>query len=152
ARTNKKAPFPFAVYTLICLTTCTSPDSKDAFLGVFLKLCWNLMCRAQNAVLITLDGMRWVQDSLGFKFAHTKTDQDGKHSNMVRHVFANPLRPEVCPILALAIFLLLNPLEEDQEFLFDGGHQYNRYQHDLNSLLRRELKDGIRDLGWEPTD
>lgn len=45
--------------------------------------------------------------------------------------------PEICPILALGIYLLTFPLQASQLSLFPGSNQYDRY----SKLLQRVFKD-----------
>ena len=106
------------------------------FAHVFSVLCWNLMCRAGNCVNIMLPHMSWCDDSLTISFAHTKTDQMGKKSKEVRHVYANPANPRICPILSLAIYLTCFPRSPGETRLFAGDVQYDRYC----KILRRTLE------------
>ena len=47
--------------------------------------------------------MEWKEDSLQIFFSQMKNDQMAEKPRDPRHVYANPLMPEICPILALAI-------------------------------------------------
>jgi hypothetical protein len=62
---------------------------------------WNLIARVGNVRLILVKHLRRRGDHLEVFFAHMKTDQEGNHARIPRAVFANPLQPEVCPVLAL---------------------------------------------------
>lgn len=59
-----------------------------------------------------------------------KNDQTGTESNAPRHIYANPLMPEICPILALGLYLVVNPDVV-------GGQIYpgNYLEGDLNERL-----------------
>ncbi|KAF1779914.1 hypothetical protein GQ600_4634 [Phytophthora cactorum] len=39
-----------------------------------------------------------------FWFGHMKNDQEGDRQRDPRHIFANPMEPDMCPILSLAIY------------------------------------------------
>jgi len=47
-----------------------------------------------------------IEDDLHNFFAHSKTDPSGDKLRDPRRVYANPVHPEICPILALGIYLL----------------------------------------------
>ena len=78
-----------------------------------------------------------------------KNDQMAEKPRDPRHIYANPLIPEICPILALAIFWLCFGFVERETQLFPGSNQYERfrkylarvvlYEHILEELERRGL-------------
>ena len=81
----------------------------------------------------------------------SKTDQMGAKATHEKHVFANPLMPEICPILALAIlFATTTPSSESEiEYpnLFDAGEQSLRFSKILKSVMtEEEIRDLITDL------
>jgi len=88
--------------------------------------------------------MKWTNDSLGIYFAHMKNDQFGERPRDPRHIYANPLIPEICPILSLGLYLLTNPIDSNVPQLFPGGNQYDRFRRVLMRLLQSE--DGKREL------
>ena len=59
------------------------------------------MSRAGNWFSVCYDHMEWTEDALAIYFAHMKNDQCGERPRDPRHVYANPLMPEVCPVLCL---------------------------------------------------
>lgn len=69
----------------------------------FLVLSWNLMTRSNSTALVMYDHMSWHEDALVITVPRHKGDQDGKNCGP-KHVYANPLEPHICPILALAIY------------------------------------------------
>jgi len=98
--------------------------------------------------------MEWRQDALGIYFAHMKNDQSGERPKDPRHVYSNPLKPEICVLLSLGIFLLCFPFQKDQNFLFSGSKQYDRYTKILHSFLSND-PDVIQELqrrGLKPED
>ncbi|ETO70547.1 hypothetical protein F444_12970 [Phytophthora nicotianae P1976] len=63
--------------------------------------------------------------------SHTKkNDQDGSRPRDPRHIYANPLRPELCPVLALAVFWATTSFGGDDR-LFPGSNQYERFPDEL---------------------
>jgi hypothetical protein len=46
--------------------------------------------------------MGWNGDALTVKFVHSKNkDIESRESGKARHIFANPLIPEICAVLSL---------------------------------------------------
>ena len=104
------------------------------------------MCRSANAVSICFNHMEWKNDALGVYFAHMKNDQNGERPRDARHVYANPINPEICPILSLGIFLICFPM--DEVYIFPGGKQYDRYRQNLSKILNEEqLADALQSHG-----
>lgn len=78
------------------------------FMVSYLLLCWNIMARTNNISGIVFEHLNWVNDCLEVDCFITKSDQAAKKANQ-KHVYANPLNPIICPILALAMYLLDRP-------------------------------------------
>eukprot|EP00834_Sanchytrium_tribonematis_P007043 NODE_584_length_5696_cov_0.763623.p4 type:complete len:110 gc:universal NODE_584_length_5696_cov_0.763623:5326-5655(+) len=70
-------------------------------------LSWNIMARAGNIVSVCLGHMAWQNDALCIYFAHMKNDQTANRSRDPHHIYANSIKPEICPILELAIYLIV---------------------------------------------
>ena len=98
------------------------------------------MARSESIVHAHFFHITWEDDCLAFHFAKSKTDQTGRNSDQVWHVYATPNNPYVCPVLALATYIFANPsltnvenfTEADREGnvsgrLFPGGDQYGRF-------------------------
>lgn len=78
----------------------------------------------------------------------------GQKPRDARHVYANPLQPEICPVLALALYWITIPIStsEDKESLFPGNSQDSRYRGILGTLLTEP--DGakvVKDAGLTAT-
>ena len=72
--------------------------------------------------------VHWENDSLLFYFAKTKGDQSGDKSGDMWHVYSNPNNPELCPVLALANYLLSHPdLMNGKCIILPGKNQYDRF-------------------------
>ena len=56
---------------------------------------WQLMCRAMNISTLTASALSWAGDCIAVQYGKTKMDRKG-HSTILKHVYANPYRPEVC--------------------------------------------------------
>ena len=130
-----KDPLLFTLYQKLATVYMSRSNPEYIFAHTFLLLCWNLMCRAGNVVSIRVGHMEWKEDALGIYFAHMKNDQLGERPRDPRHIYANPYRPEVCPILSLGIYMLCLGIGCDNERLFPGGAQYDRYRRIMSNLL-----------------
>ncbi len=118
----------FAVYRRMATEFLKRGKPDDIFSHAYMVLSWNLICRAGNTESICFSHLEWIGDALGVYFAHMKNDQAGERPRDPRHVYANPLDPIICPILALGIYLMAFPLVTDppRTHLFAGGKQYSR--------------------------
>ena len=90
------------VYEVMCRLFLEGDDPEYSFAHCFLTLEWNLMSRSENVVDCHAENIVWNDDSLGFTFPKSKTDQTGKNADSIWHVYATPHNPITCPILALA--------------------------------------------------
>jgi hypothetical protein len=134
--TSGKSPLRFFLYKQLAAFGLRSLKSGHTFAHLFLIMCWNLMCRAGNAVSICFSHLEWREDALGIYFAHMKNDQLGERPKDPRHVYANPVNPEICPILALGIYLMSFPTVLEGSNLFPGGEQYDRFRRNLTEIVR----------------
>ena len=128
-----KDPLTFTLYRYLGLHLLLQPSRDYIFARCFMILCWNLMSRAGNAFSVCHNHMDWGEDSLCIYFAHMKNDQLGERPRDPRHVFANPLIPEICPILAIGLHWLCYKFTPDDIHLLPGSNQYERYR----KILRR---------------
>jgi hypothetical protein len=64
---------------------------------------------------------------LCFFFYMQKNDEKGNHAAFISHLYANAYTPWLCPILALAIWLGINPIAGNGGPLFPGGNQQIRF-------------------------
>jgi hypothetical protein len=85
------------------------------------------MKRAENCMNAKINNIYFQNDSLIFHFAKSKGHQTGEERVGPWHVYANPFKPHLCPVLALARYLFVYPngLRGDIP-LFEGTHQYNQ--------------------------
>ena len=100
------------------------------------------MCRSNNTTTIHLHHLEWRNDSLAIYFAHMKNDQTGSRKRDPRHIYANPIDHEVCPILALGMYLNVyapSPNEKKTE-LFPGSSQYSRFAKHFDAFLGKHAE------------
>ena len=100
------------------------------------------MCRAKNTESIRHAHLSWQEDSITITFAHVKNDQEGSRPRDPRHVYANPVVPEICPVLSLAIYFAVLGFAPTGK-LFPGGNQYSRFLKLLKSALGRDDVEAI---------
>ncbi|KAJ8535221.1 hypothetical protein ON010_g13518 [Phytophthora cinnamomi] len=82
--------------------------------------------------------MSWDGDALAILFGHMKNDQDGTRPRDARHVYANPFIPEICPVLAGAIYAAVLGITDSK--IFPGGNQYDRPSKILNRVMEEDEK------------
>ena len=131
-----KEPLPFELYKWLGRYFLRD---VDAFSHCYLTMAWNLCCRTVNCEGIMIEHLSWTSDSLTVHFAITKTDQEGEQSRIPRHVYANPLCPEICPILALGWYLAsIGNSFTSKSQLFPGSSQSERFSKSLKQALRSD--------------
>jgi hypothetical protein len=112
--------------------------NMDPFFGwpVFV-LQWNMMCRSITVVSLKLEHISWSMDSLVITVPKSKSDQEGANC-FPRHLFANPEKPYVCPVLALAVLLLY------KSFLHDHHPEENQSDSNESESDKDEKKEEVR--------
>jgi hypothetical protein len=130
-----KDPIPFSLYCYFGREMLRDSSRELIFGRTFFILGWNLMARASNTLAIRYEHMEFVEDSLCIYFAQTKTDQFGGTVKDARHVYANPLMPEICPLLALGIMWLTYGFDDGNNHLFIGRRQYERFRKLFDRVL-----------------
>jgi len=145
-----KSPLTYSAYKFICEQLLKSADVNAIFGHCFLTLEWSLMARADNVTKSHLQHIQWRDDCIVMFFAHSKTDQEGVNMSEPWHIYANPIDPAVCPVLAWAKYVLSHPeLMIGNQALFPGGSQYNRFTKLLKKVIDDNANDLIR-LGADP--
>jgi len=124
--TTGKDPLQFSLYRKISEIMLRSDKKEHIFGRCVLVISWNLMCRVSNSINICFSHLEWIEDALGIYFAHMKNDQMGERPRDARRIYANSDKPEICPILSLAIYLLCFPIDKSSNYLFPGENQYIR--------------------------
>jgi hypothetical protein len=152
-----KDPMPFDLYRFVAKNSLLLRGREFVFARTFMIMTWNLMCRSSNTVNVKFGHMEWKDDSLRVFFGHQKNDQFGDKPKDPRHIYANPLHPEICPILALAIYWAVYSFSDSdrisEQKLFPGNGQYDRFGKTLEHFW--ETEQGSRELnrrGMSKTD
>lgn len=137
--------------------------NESIFSWPFWLLLWNLMQRSETIANVQLEHISWKEDSLTIVIPQSKTDQEGENIYH-RHIFANPLQPEICPILALATLIFSkNYIQVAREIeertnnnlvswpLFMGSNQKHRMGKIIKGILDK-MKDqnDLLILGSDP--
>lgn len=146
-----KEALPFDVYCDIGRHTLQVVSADYVFARTFMILQWNLMCRAENTEKVELKHLNWNNDCLEVYFRKQKNDQDGSRGEVPRHVYANPVKPEVCSILALGIFFLSTARTHHSGKLFEGNSQATRFGGAFQKILE-SMSEKIKQHGFDPSD
>lgn len=89
---------------------------KECFYAhLYLVLCWNLMGRTTSIGSLHYANIGWSNDALQITLPRHKGDQAGQNTKP-KHLFANLEAPELCPVLAMAVYS------------FSYGHRGNNIQ------------------------
>ena len=114
------------------------------FAHAFFTIEWSLVARADNVVHLSVEHIEWCSDCLVFYFATTKTDQSGEKQFLPWHVYANPLKPHICPVLAFSKYVLSHPgvlQDNGRNHLFPGSNQYSRFLKIFHKVLEQHAID-----------
>ena len=135
--TEGKEHMTFRCYTLICQICIDDGSPESIFALCFLTMQWNLICRSEATENISFNQIVWENDHMKVYFPKHKSDQIGLNKDEARHIYSNPLLPEVCPIRAMASYLIAFPdvfIEEVK--LFPGRDQKKRFNACLHRVLQ----------------
>jgi hypothetical protein len=73
---------------------------------LFHLLTWNMIQRANTAANIFMEHLSWVGDCLNVHVPGHKGDTAGEVEEAKdKRVYANPINPEICAVLSLAVFI-----------------------------------------------
>jgi hypothetical protein len=129
-----KEPLAFSLYQWLARRLLTG--SVDPFGHCFQVLMWNMMCRANNVAKLCFSHLRWHEDALQIAIPKTKADQTGERNVEPKHVYANPGLPEICPVLALALYFVCHSEPTDEQVFYGGSQQWR-----FNKFLKMALRD-----------
>ena len=150
-----KDPMSVELYKHICRWLLDWGTIDGVFAHCFLVLTWNLSCRASNTGNIRFSEIEWSStfDAFEIYFAHMKTDQTGSEAKYLRHLYANPHCPLVCPVFALAMYFscCFNTQQLPDNYLFPGEDQYQRFSEQLGRVLE-EHRDEVTLMGADPSE
>lgn len=170
---SSSTPSPTSVSSGSMLTNCSSVASLSSLqeltmpvstikaslvqswdVGIFahcyLVLQYCLMGRSNEVSKITLSHIFLGGDGLKIVKSQDKTHQEGDDS-MIKNISGNPLKPEVCPILAMALLVFSKEFTKDLR-LFQGESQDHRFGDTLGNLLKSLSPDELLTIGSNPKD
>ena len=104
-----KLPMPFDLYVALAHTMLIRFDPSHPqylFAHPYMILTWNLMARSNNVASLLYTHVTVEADALVIRLPQQKNDQTGERASGPRHLYANPIRPSICPILSLGIYML----------------------------------------------
>jgi phage-related protein len=147
-----KKPMSREVYSFLAQKLFESERKEHIFAHLFLVLDWNLMKRAENCVDLKLEHVKMEGDSMVFEFAKSKGAQGGEEHVGPWHVYANPLEPSKCPVLAFARYLFTFPdCIKTNASVFAGKSQYERYSKLFQGIIKK-YESELKELGVGPGD
>ena len=126
----------------------------------FLVLQWNLVARSATVSSMMMEHISWEGDSLVITTPKHKGDQEGANC-FPRHLYANPIDPVICPVLALAILTFVRGLRVDplstpssssgsavESFrVFDGDNNGSRFSGVLHRVIQTLSPSEVLVLG-----
>lgn len=145
-----KEPMPFSLYCQVMKYLMASKKAKYRWAAALMVLQWNTCSRSVNTASIHVSHLSWAADSLLVHFSRSKTDRGGTKPKHKAHIFANPVNPAICSLLNLALYLIEHG-ESNDEFLFPGGKQEERYGDILREIWRiPEITEALDKHGLKP--
>jgi hypothetical protein len=105
-----KRHLQWAEYQQLCrkaLNTSSVANRSLSELHLGITMSWNLTARGDTVSSIHSKHLYWEGDSL--KLGIAKSKRNNSEVSNYYNVYANPLMPEVCPILSLAVHLACYP-------------------------------------------
>ena len=148
-----KAPINYILYMQLCALGLFAPSMRStssSFVHLFMVLCWNLFARSINVADLRMTHLSWSNDALIVTLNRHKADQTGEHISP-KHLYANPYKPAICPILALGIHMLsysFRPVGDDATKIFLRD-PYNSFVKWLEFALGKvsELAYEVKEFG-----
>ena len=114
----------------------------------FMVIDWNLMSRSQEVGSLRWENIGWECDSLTVTSCKSKTNQSGEHITP-RFLYANPIEPVICPILALGIKLVCTNTCGN---IFEGVSAESKFSNWLQNKMANLNLEEIARLGCRPKD
>jgi hypothetical protein len=119
--------------------------------GIFGWFCALLQKNACSRVELVDDAhlthFRWSGDHLDTTICKHKKDQDGSGLGKQRAMYANPLKPKLCLILAFGVYMISKARTRDPQTqktkLFEGHSQRVRFADLINEVLSRYSDEQI---------
>jgi hypothetical protein len=105
---------------------------------------WNNISRSEVLDRLHLPHFDWTNDCLKLTIVKSKKDQSGSYQGREKHLFANPFRPEICPILAIGLYTIAkdrNFVTNAKSKFFEGADQKHRYANMFRKVLESNDDD-----------
>lgn len=143
--------------TLALSLLSAQPSVRVLFGWPYLLLQWNLIARTATVSTMMMEHVSWEGDALLVSTPKHKGDQEGTKC-FSRHVYANPLSPVICPVLALAVLTFTRVLRHDPEAapqslpnyrIFDGSSNDDRWSQLLAQVIGGLPESDVQLLGAE---
>lgn len=156
-----KKHLKFEGYVMLCKKFITKKPNSGSnwnqctFLWSFMTLQWSLMSRSDSIDSLMLQHFDWEIDSMIIEEQGHKGDQTGDNK-YGKHVYANPLNPVICPILALAVYIFTttninrsktNQLYPSSDNKSRFGNGLSEELNKLNNLEESQLGCSKHDIG-----
>ena len=134
--TEGKQPISMSGYKMLADLLIKVP--MMLFAWPFFLLCWTLMARSNSVGNIMLQHISWKEDALIVGMAQHKGDKEGQNA-FGRHVYANPLNPTICPVLALAVLVFSKDYRDPNSRLqlFEGEKSEGRFSDILGKVVHK---------------
>lgn len=155
-----KRPLPVQGYRLLCWSSLAYLSSTERnhvklfsnYAHLYLLLQWNLMARTVSISTIKYHHICWDGDCLTVVLPRHKGDQEGKNASP-KHVYANPLEPQLCPVLALAIHMFCGGFHDnDYQNVFHGSSVESKFGTWLDKILGNLDEQQLMTLGLPVKD
>lgn len=99
---------------------------------------------------------QWIGDHLVCTVCKHKKDQDGSGAGKVKAVYANPLNPELCCVLALGVYMISKSRSQGvsgtKTKLFEGNAQSTRFADFIKVALNEFSDEEILQIFGTTTD
>ena len=147
-------------YRLIARTLFkTEPFNTMLFAWPFIVLQWNLIARSATVGGLLMEHIGWEGDALLISTPKSKADQEGVKC-FARHLYANPINPTICPVLALAVSVFARCIRHDSTQaaetterpsfrIFDGASNETRFSEVLARCIASLPENEQSRLGGE---
>ena len=138
AVTEGKDSMTFEAYKLTCQLLLKESKQEHLFALAWLTIQWNLISRSEATETISFKQIFWDADHVKIYFAKHKGDQAGTNKDEPRHMYSNPIIPEICPIRALSAYLLCCPdVVTEGGRIFPGSDQRSRFNRIFHATVNR---------------
>lgn len=74
----------------------------------------------QQSFEIFYEHIEWFEDSLRIYFIQMKNDQLGERPRDPRHLYVNPVNPEISTVLILGLYWMIYPFDGNNNQLYLG--------------------------------